>query len=558
VAPLPHLHPAVPGRLQVREHEYSAALVYSHLTKLGWAESLPRDDILAGAARCLSRRIARFQLRRLPLEFCLAANLKHLPLERETGDGAIVVSVPDTQFLELQQPILRLEKRHPQAGRYVWRALHRGLGLLGEYCSPQCLLYLLGMYYWQGEENEKQALEDLKAQGEDISQIEMIRRADVERQFPKWVIGLEKEPAKPPPQLRKLPFHDAVRRLMAFRRDQFPENWIESRSLPVVYIPWEGTLMSQVTDEHFEALNQEYETVQWVFSFDPRSLGSFAAAWSHFERYLEVLQAVEDVLDGLLGAAEPRPVVIGVPKEEPSELSATHALLLYSGGNGASTSNRGIVTTHTIARAPGRYVLMPGKPASAAALHQLLTRFNPNIAQQGLLPWNLLRQTPTELLWHCPSQVEPIFFKTEQSELNALSGMRVLHPPLVFYVNRGSLFIAALPDGQRPTLQTKLLRAPYFNISPEGRVCQGTMNGPREIRPEKMPQWEHAFFHSAFTHPHGGAFRITSHSNGHAGLWLAQAQRPYPSFPIEHLVPLELTLGDWLKNCTEFRPNWRP
>ncbi len=411
------------------------------------------------------------------------------------------------------------------------------------------------MYYWQGEENEEQALKDLKAQGEDISQVEMIRRADVERQFPKWVIGLEKEPAKPPARLRQLPFHGAVTRLTAFRRDQFPENWIESRSLPIVYIPWEGTVLAQATDEHFEALNQEYETAQWVFRFNPRSLESFELAWTQFELYLEVLHAVEDVLDGLLGAAEPRPVTIGVPKEEPSELSATHALLLYSGG---SNSSRAIVTTHSIARAPGRYVLLPGKPASAAALFQLLARFNPNIAYQGILPENLLRHTPAELLWHCPSRIEPIFFKTNQEELNAISGARVVHPHLAFYVNQGSLFVAALPDDQRPSLQTKLFRAPYFNVSPEGRVCQGSMKGPRENRPESLPQWEHAFFHSAFTHPHGGAYRITSHPDGHAALWLAQAKKPYPKFPIQHLVPLEMTLGDWLKDCAEFKSGWRP
>jgi hypothetical protein len=103
----------VPGRLQVREHEYSAALVYSHLTKLGWAQSLPRDNILAGAARCLTKRVARCQQRRLPLEFYLATNLKHLPLNGETDDCAIVVNAPDTQLIELQQPIQKIGEKTP-------------------------------------------------------------------------------------------------------------------------------------------------------------------------------------------------------------------------------------------------------------------------------------------------------------------------------------------------------------------------------------------------------------------------------------------------------------
>jgi hypothetical protein len=165
----------------VREHEYKAALIYSHLTALGWARSLPKDNILAEAAQCLTRRLSRHQQRRLPLEFSLATDLKLLPLGENSDRCAIVVHTAEALCLELQEPILRLEKKHPKVGRYAWQALHRGLGLLGEYCSPYTLLHLIAMYYWHGEENEEYALQELKAQGEDVSQVEMIRRADVER-----------------------------------------------------------------------------------------------------------------------------------------------------------------------------------------------------------------------------------------------------------------------------------------------------------------------------------------------------------------------------------------
>lgn len=111
---------------------------------------------------------------------------------------------------------------------------------------------------------------------------------------------------------------------------------------------------------------------------------------------------------------------------------------------------------------------------------------------------------------------------------------------------RKSLHVAALSSDQRPTLQTELLRAPYYNVSAEGLVCQGSMNGPRENRPEAIAQWEAAFFHSAFTHPQGGAFQITSHPNGHSGLWLGQAAKPCAEFPVEHLVPMKMTLSQWL------------
>ncbi|ODU24108.1 MAG: hypothetical protein ABS95_02325 [Verrucomicrobia bacterium SCN 57-15] len=527
----------------MREHEHKAALIYSHLTALGWARSLPKESILAEAAQCLTRQLSRYQQRRLPLEFSLTTDLKLMPLAEHSDQCAIVVHAPDVQCLELQEPILRLEKKHPKMGRCVWQALHRGLGLLGEYCSPYSLLHLLAMYYWHGEENEQCALDELKAQGEDVSQVEMIRRADVERQFPKWVLGREQENYRPTAGLKRLPFGDAVRRLMAFRRDQFPDQSLECQSLPIVYIPWEGSVMNQVADEHFNLLNQEYETVQFLFAFDARSFDSFRSALKQFQLYLDVLQAVEDVLDGLLGAAQSRPLMIGTPKESPSELAATHALLLY---NGANTMNRAMVTVHTVARGPGRYVLLPGKPATAPALHQLLSRFNPSIACQGLLPANLLRHAPGELLWHCPSRIEPIFFQTSHSELNAISGKRVCHPHLLFHVTRRNLYVAALPNDQRPSLETNLLRAPYYNVDAEGQVCQGSMNGPRENKPESIGQWERAFFRSAFTHPQGGAFQITSHPNGHSGLWLEQSEQPCAEFPVQHLAPMKMTLNQWL------------
>lgn len=542
--PLPHLHPQIPGRLRVREHERKAALIYSHLTALGWARSLPKENILAEAAHCLTRQFSAYQPRRLALEFSLMTDLRLLPLgDHSESQCAIVVHAPDVQCIELQEPILRLEKKHPKIGRFVWQALHHGLGLLGEYCSPFTLFHLLAMYYWQGEENEQYALNELKAQGEDISQVEMIRRADVECQFPKWVLGIEREIAKLPAGLKRLPFGDAARRLMDFRRDQFPDYPLECQSIPVVYIPWDGSVMNQVADEHFNLLNQEYETVQAIFLFDPGSLESFRNALKQFQRYLDVLQAVEDLLDGLLGAAEPRPVLIGTPKESPSELAATHAVLLY---NGANTMNRAMVTIHTVARGPGRYVLLPGRPASAPALYQLLAHFNPSVAHQGLLPANLLRHAPGELVWHCPSCIEPIFFQTNHSELNAISGRRVRHPHLMFHVSGRNLYVAALPDDQRPTLETNLLRAPYYNVSAEGHLCQGSMNGPRENNPESIAQWERAFFRSAFTHAHGSAFQLTSHPNGHAGLWLEQSEKPHAEFPVQHLVPMKMTLNQWL------------
>lgn len=542
--PLPHLHGKIPGRLHLHDRDHKAAQIYSHLSALGWTRSLPKGSILEEVAQRLTRRFSSYRLRRLPLEFSLVTELKLLPVHPPGGDDcAIAVHAPDVQCLELQSPVLELEERYPMAGRYVWQALHCGLWLLGSFCSPATLLHLLSIYYWQGEDDEREALNELKRQGEDVSQIEMVRRADVDRQFPKWVLNDEPAPQQPPASLSQLPFGGAARRLLAFPRRCLPHLALDCDSIPMVYIPWEGSVMNQVADEHFNVLNQEYETLQFLFRFSPKTVESFRKALRQFRLYLNILGAVEDLLDGLLGAAEPRPLVIRTAKESPDMLAATHALLLYRGAN---TANRAVVTLHTVARGAGRYVLLPGQPATASALHQLLSRFNPTLAEPNLLPEHLLRHNPGELLWHCPSRVEPIYFQTTHPELNAISGKPARHPHLLFHATHGELHVAALPDEQRPTLQTQLLRAPYYNVSATGKVCLGSMTAPRENRPGAIPQWERAFFRSAFTHAQGGAFQITSHPQGHSGLWSQLTQQSDDKFPLNHLVPLKLNLSQWL------------
>ena len=192
-----------------------------------------RQNILSEAAQCLTRRVSCYQQRRLPLEFSLTTDLKLLPLSEHSNQCAIVVHAPEVQCLELQEPILRLEKEHPKLGRHVWRALHHGFGLLGDYCSPYTLLHLLAMYYWQGEDNEEYVIKELKDQGEDVSQIEIVRRADVERQFPRWVLSREQKTAG----------HQRIKRFVLRRRggyhpETIPDNSLECQSIQIVCIPW--------------------------------------------------------------------------------------------------------------------------------------------------------------------------------------------------------------------------------------------------------------------------------------------------------------------------------
>lgn len=496
-------------------------------------------------AAVLTRRLTRFRQRWLPLEFSITPTTKALPIDhavRNSDCGAIVISVREPAILELQEPILHLERKHPGAGKFIWRVIHHGASALGNILTPGSLMGLACRYYWEGEDDEKAVLERLRDEGQDISQVEMIRKADLTAAFPDWVLNPWGKPGKPPAAMEKLPFAASARKLAANPLRFVPKDWPEIEGVPIFYVPWDQTLMARLTDDHFDTLNSEYETSQAFYVFENQSLDSFRRTWRRFQQCLAALQLLEDILDGLLGPREGVPVSIQADPEESFTLAATRAVLVYSSQNG-----KGMVTTHSIARAPGRYVILPGKPASSAALYSLLTQLNPALAHKGILPARLLRHTPDELMWYCPSQIAPIYFKSQNPELDTLSGQQVRHPHLLFHVRRRSLRVAALAVGERPHEQTLLLRAPYYNLSADGRLCLGSMSVPKHNNPEAIAKWEEAFFRSAFTHAHGSGFAITNHPGGHAGVWLEQRNGPCEAFPSQWLVPLNLKLGDWLK-----------
>lgn len=500
---------------------------------------------MQAVAGVLTQQLKRFRQRWLPIELSITPSTHTRPIHhtvRKSDYGAIVISAREPEILELQDPILRLERAHPGTGKFIWRVIHHAASAFGNILTPGSLLGLACRYYWDGEDDEKGALQRLREEGEDTSQVEMVRKADLAAAFPDWVLNPWGKPGEPPAALDKFPFAASARRLAANPLRFVPEEWPETEGVPILYVPWDQTLMTRLTDEHFDMLNSEYETTQAIYVFENQSVDSFRRAWRRFQQYLAALQLLEDILDGLLGPREGVPVSIQADPEESFTLAATRAVLVYSNQNG-----KGVVTTHTIARGPGRYVILPGKPASSAALYSLLSQLNPSLTHKGILPARLLRHAPDELMWYCPSQMAPMYFKTQNAELDAMSGHPVRHPHLLFHVRRRSLRVAALPSGERPDEQTALLRAPYYNLSADGRLCLGTMRVPRHNNPDSISKWEEAFFQSAFTHAHGSGFNITTHPGGHAGLWLEQRDSTWETFPNQCLVPLNFKLGDWLK-----------
>jgi PRTRC genetic system protein B len=133
-------------------------------------------------------------------------------------------------------------------------------------------------------------------------------------------------------------------------------------------------------------------------------------------------------------------------------------------------------------------------------------------------------------------------FFSETSDGKTLNGKSYPHPPLVFVVDGEHGFsVRALMENRRPGARSAVAIAPYWNVNQAGGVCLGSMVTPRSAGLASLGEWVDGFFQSEFTH--AGNVKITSHHEGHLGLWRDLAGRQV--FPPEWLIPAG-TLEDLL------------
>ena len=118
-------------------------------------------------------------------------------------------------------------------------------------------------------------------------------------------------------------------------------------------------------------------------------------------------------------------------------------------------------------------------------------------------------------------------------------------PALVFKIWGRELFVRALAADVRPSAETRLMTAPYWNTDSRGCVCRGSMRIPEEVSAAAISGWEGAYFSSEFTHP-SGAVRLTSHPGGFAGLWSSLAGSK-DTFPSEFLTDAKQTLREFIE-----------
>lgn len=199
-------------------------------------------------------------------------------------------------------------------------------------------------------------------------------------------------------------------------------------------------------------------------------------------------------------------------------------------------------------------VIHEGEEARLATGHlvtpQMLSRLMNELGESTrteILPERVLVRTADTIVWWKPAGQAVMFFSDRGGDaiLKRLNGKKYPHPPLLFKSTGSNLWIRALGANRRPTEESGLYLAPYWNGYDNGSVCTGTMRTPREKSVAAIEDWEQSFFRSEFTHA-GGAGKRTTYPGGLLAMW--QALQTKPEFPIRYLVKVKQTVGDFVSS----------
>lgn len=210
-------------------------------------------------------------------------------------------------------------------------------------------------------------------------------------------------------------------------------------------------------------------------------------------------------------------------------LDLIRALLLY----GSQDLIR-LATLHTPEPDPngGPPILSEGRPLTRAFVQQLSRDLQEELPVVWL-PEHIIVWSQGLVAWWEPARLRPMFFSPE-SDGRCLDGRVFPHPPLLFALQHRRLSVWALPENRRPSPQSLLAVAPYWNTAENGGVCHGSMAVPSTVEVANLAQWSGAYFGSRFSHPNF-ARPLCRHPEGFLGLWRDLASQGH--FPLDLLIP---------------------
>ncbi len=230
--------------------------------------------------------------------------------------------------------------------------------------------------------------------------------------------------------------------------------------------------------------------------------------------------------------------------EHDGVLALQQAVLIYRGPQGSA-----FATVHDVEEVAGEATILAGKamtPHAALALSRELAK---SVSHGGFIPETVLYVDGDLLLWWTRPGNRHIAFRAEA--LGAPErGEVVPHPGLVFAASSQVWEVWAVKGEARPTPETALFQAPYFNVYEHGGICQGSVGVPQGTTTEKIDAWNEAFFGSFFTHPNVRK-NLVKYRGGAYKFWKDMLNGKFAHFPERVLVPTRSTLGQLLDGTAE-------
>ena len=139
---------------------------------------------------------------------------------------------------------------------------------------------------------------------------------------------------------------------------------------------------------------------------------------------------------------------------------------------------------------------------------------------QSLFSPNLLRHTANSMMWFTKATRRPMWFRDAKPVT-----YNVWWPALLWKLKDNQLTVFALASHQRPTLNTRLYRAPLMNVNRSGVICLGSAHLPDQPTHERLHDIENCLFDSYFTHLNNPNKKDGDHmacNKAHRAFWKAR------------------------------------
>jgi PRTRC genetic system protein B len=231
-----------------------------------------------------------------------------------------------------------------------------------------------------------------------------------------------------------------------------------------------------------------------------------------------------------------------------ASLKLKHAILLYEADANTGSPAATHATMHSVDTSSGRPIILPGRLATSEDLKTLTKGMSASMQAAGThwIDSSVLANGGGRMIWFTPAGKRSMFFQKCSLEGSFDAQGVAPVPALIWLAERDSLYVFAVKDSERPTPDTELFQAPFFNVWARGQVCIGTAQRPSESTVSDPKAWEAMFWSSRFTHPNFKEKNRLIEGVDPYLFWSQMLKVAPPQFPLEHLVPLKLKVADLL------------